>query len=93
MDFARQLVTGTVEHVEEIDVLIQRHAEHWRLIEWRLSIEIFFASRSHEFIVRQGNSEDRRHQRGDRNRAPLQRSGISAVHQRHTRQYQKELEA
>ena len=31
LDFARQLVKGTVEHVEEIDRLIQRHAEHWRL--------------------------------------------------------------
>ena len=31
LDFALQLVTGTVEHVEEIDRLIQRHAEHWRL--------------------------------------------------------------
>ena len=30
-DFARQLVTRTVEHVEEIDRLITRHAEHWRL--------------------------------------------------------------
>jgi N utilization substance protein B len=30
-DFARQLVARTVEHVEKIDVLIQRHAEHWRL--------------------------------------------------------------
>jgi N utilization substance protein B len=30
-DFARSLVTGTVEHVEDIDRLIQRHAEHWRL--------------------------------------------------------------
>jgi len=29
--FARQLVTQTVEHVEEIDALIQRLAEHWRL--------------------------------------------------------------
>ena len=29
--FARQLVIQTVEHVEEIDALIQRHAEHWRL--------------------------------------------------------------
>ena len=29
--FARQLVTRTVEHVEEIDALIRRHAEHWRL--------------------------------------------------------------
>jgi N utilization substance protein B len=30
-DFARQLVMGTVEHVEQIDELIRRHAEHWRL--------------------------------------------------------------
>jgi N utilization substance protein B len=30
-DFARALVSGTVEHVEKIDALIQRHAEHWRL--------------------------------------------------------------
>ena len=29
--FARQLVLGTVEHVEQIDELIRRHAEHWRL--------------------------------------------------------------
>jgi transcription antitermination protein NusB len=31
VDFARSLVVGTVEHVEEIDRMIQRHAEHWRL--------------------------------------------------------------
>jgi N utilization substance protein B len=31
IDFARSLVTRTIEHVEEIDRLIQRHAEHWRL--------------------------------------------------------------
>ena len=31
VDFARLLVTRTVEHVEEIDALIRRHAEHWRL--------------------------------------------------------------
>jgi N utilization substance protein B len=30
-DFARQLVIRTVEHIERIDQLIQRHAEHWRL--------------------------------------------------------------
>ena len=30
-DFARQLVSQTVEHVEKIDELIRRHAEHWRL--------------------------------------------------------------
>lgn len=31
VDFARLLVTRTVGHVEEIDALIRRHAEHWRL--------------------------------------------------------------
>jgi N utilization substance protein B len=30
-EFARQLVTNTIEHVETIDAIIQRHAEHWRL--------------------------------------------------------------
>src|ERR1700685_2540168 len=30
-DFARALVKGTVEHVEDIDRLIQRHADNWRL--------------------------------------------------------------
>src|SRR5688572_23672877 len=31
MDFANALAARTIEHVEQIDVLIQRHAEHWRL--------------------------------------------------------------
>ena len=31
VNFARLLVTRTVEHIEEIDQAIQRHAEHWRL--------------------------------------------------------------
>ena len=31
VDFARELVTGAIENVEQIDRLIQRHAEHWRL--------------------------------------------------------------
>lgn len=31
VDFARLLVSRTIEHVEEIDALIRRHAEHWRL--------------------------------------------------------------
>ena len=30
-DFANELVVRTIQHVEEIDVMIQRHAEHWRL--------------------------------------------------------------
>src|SRR5262245_63063314 len=31
IEFARRLVTQTVEHVEKIDAVIQSHAEHWRL--------------------------------------------------------------
>ena len=31
VEFASLLVSRTVEHVEEIDALIQHHAEHWRL--------------------------------------------------------------
>lgn len=31
VDFARHLVMGTVDHVEQIDEIIRRHAEHWRL--------------------------------------------------------------
>lgn len=31
VQFATLLVNRTVEHVEEIDALIRRHAEHWRL--------------------------------------------------------------
>ena len=31
MEFANALVRGAVDHVEEIDPLIERHAENWRL--------------------------------------------------------------
>ena len=31
MNFANALAARTIEHVEEIDALIVRHAEHWRL--------------------------------------------------------------
>src|SRR5215471_18243499 len=31
MNFANALATRTIEHVEKIDALIVRHAEHWRL--------------------------------------------------------------
>ena len=30
-EFANLLVTRTIEHIEVIDVIVQRHAEHWRL--------------------------------------------------------------
>lgn len=31
IQFARELVTGTVEHVEEIDTIIQKHTQNWRV--------------------------------------------------------------
>jgi len=31
VEFADRLAVRTVEHIEEIDVMVQRHAEHWRL--------------------------------------------------------------
>jgi transcription antitermination protein NusB len=31
VEFADRLVERTIEHVEEIDALIRKHAEHWRL--------------------------------------------------------------
>jgi N utilization substance protein B len=31
IEFANALATGTIERVEKIDVLLQRHAENWRL--------------------------------------------------------------
>ena len=29
--FAAQLVMGTIQHIEEVDERIRRHAEHWRM--------------------------------------------------------------
>jgi N utilization substance protein B len=31
LDYAKSLVTGTLEHLEEIDALIRQQAENWRL--------------------------------------------------------------
>ena len=82
-------VTGTVEHVEEIDRLIQRarralaagsngyrrsqHSSAWPL--------------RNSCTVR--NAENRRHQRGHRDRAAIQHAGIAAIHQRHSGQHQE----
>jgi N utilization substance protein B len=50
VDFARQLVSGTVEHVEEIDVIIQRHAEHWRLDRMATVDRNLLRLATHEFL-------------------------------------------
>src|SRR2546428_9123750 len=48
--FARQLVIQTVEHVEEIDALIQRHAEHWRLDRMAPLTRNFFLLATKNFL-------------------------------------------
>jgi transcription antitermination protein NusB len=53
VDFSRQLVTRTVEHVEEIDRLIQRHAEHWRLDRMAIVDRNLLRLATQEFIYDQ----------------------------------------
>jgi N utilization substance protein B len=54
VDFARSLVTGTIEHVEEIDRLIQRHAEHWRLDRMAVVDRNLLRLASQEFLYDSG---------------------------------------
>src|SRR3979409_860291 len=50
MDFARELVKGTVEHVEDIDRLIQRHADNWRLDRMAIVDLKVFRMANQEFL-------------------------------------------
>ena len=50
VEFARLLVTRTVEHVEEIDTFIQRHAEHWRLDRMAIGDRNLLRLATQEFI-------------------------------------------
>ena len=50
VDFARQLVMGTVDHVEQIDELIRRHAEHWRLDRMATVDRNLLRLATHEFL-------------------------------------------
>src|SRR3989449_7980242 len=52
--FAGQLVIQTVEHVEEIDALIQRHAEHWRLDRIATIDRNLLRLASHDFLFDKG---------------------------------------
>ena len=49
-EFANNLVIGTVAHVEEIDVLITRHAENWRLDRMALVDRNLLRLASFEFL-------------------------------------------
>ena len=51
MDFAHKLVKGTVEHVEDIDRLIQKHAENWRLDRMAVVDRNVLRLATHEFLV------------------------------------------
>src|ERR1043166_1970086 len=60
-DFARQLVIRTVEHIEKIDQLIQRHAEHWRLDRMATVDRNLLRLATQEFIF--DNETDRKRRR------------------------------
>jgi N utilization substance protein B len=50
IDFARSLVAGTIDHVEEIDRIIQRHAQHWRLDRMATVDRNLLRLATHEFM-------------------------------------------
>ena len=50
IDFACRLAAGTVEHVEEIDGWIRRHAEHWRLDRMAIVDRNVLRLATHEFL-------------------------------------------
>jgi len=54
VDFARELLTGTIEHVEDIDRLIQRHAEHWRLDRMAIVDRNLLRLAAQEFLYNDG---------------------------------------
>jgi N utilization substance protein B len=54
VDFARDLLTGTIEHVEEFDRLIQRHAEHWRLDRMAIVDRNLLRLAAQEFMYGEG---------------------------------------
>ena len=47
-------LTGTIEHVEEIDRLIQRHAEHWRLDRMAIVDRNLLRLATQEFLYDEG---------------------------------------
>ena len=52
VEFARELVAGTVAHVEDIDRLIQKHAEHWRLDRMAIVDRNVLRLAVYEFVYR-----------------------------------------
>ena len=50
VEFANALAVGTIEHVERIDLLIQRHAEHWRLDRMAVVDRNLLRLASYEFL-------------------------------------------
>ena len=68
-DFSNNLALGAISRLEEIDDLIKRRAEHWR-IKWPWSIATSFAWPSMSFL-RGGYAENRGDKRSARNSPAL----------------------
>ena len=72
IEFADTLIQGAVDHVEEIDPLIERHAENWRLERMATVEPKRPATGNPGNAFRWQNPEYGRHQRSNRNRAAVQ---------------------
>ena len=59
-DFAEHLTAGTVQHINQIDILLERHAEHWRITRMSVvdrnivriaTFELMFESETPKIVV------------------------------------------
>jgi len=57
VDFANALATGTIEQVEKIDGIIERHADNWRLDRMAVVDRNLLRLATHEFFSERENGE------------------------------------
>jgi|SRR5882672_8437703 len=57
VDFADTLATGTIEQVEKIDALIERHADNWRLDRMAVVDRNLLRLATHEFFSEREKGE------------------------------------
>ena len=57
MEFANALATGTIEQVEKIDGIIQRHADNWRMDRMAVVDRNLLRPATHEFLTEKEKGE------------------------------------
>ena len=84
--FPTMLFRVACERREEIDQLIERNAEHWRMDRMAAVDRNLLRSGVAEFLGFPADAAPGRHQRSAGNRPPLFHARVGAVHQRRARQ-------